>query len=138
MINVKSSVPCVKKLMFVSVFSVALIVFSALTSAFGAALCGGRTAVLGGVVCDLSPIGGGSGSCYYFGTDKNANGTIEGGSSDVCKMVGPDEKFRDVSCAEACRLNNNCRDAKCPVSASRDLKQVVKEMNVEVKAIRKE
>ena len=85
--------------------------FSATASA--AALCEGRWVLVGGVPCDMLPIGGGSVTCLFFGKDINANGTIEGNSADVCTLLDADNRHRSFPCVDACNYTNNCEHKYC-------------------------
>ena len=85
--------------------------FSATASA--AALCEGKWVLVGGVPCDMLPIGGGSVTCLFFGKDINANGTIEGNSADVCTLLDADNRQRSFPCVDACNYTNNCELKHC-------------------------
>ena len=89
----------------------AFMMFSA--SASAAALCEGRWVLVGGVPCDMLPIGGGSVTCLFFGKDMNANGAIEGNSADVCMLLDADNRRRSIPCVDACNYTNNCELKHC-------------------------
>lgn len=89
----------------------AFMMFSA--SASAASLCEGRWVLVGGVPCDMLPIGGGSVTCLFFGKDMNANGAIEGNSADVCMLLDADNRRRSIPCVDACNYTNNCEHKHC-------------------------
>ncbi|WP_156355180.1 hypothetical protein [Pseudomonas endophytica] len=100
--------------MFLTLF--ALVGFS--SSASSGALCDGGWVLVGGSNCDLFPIGGGGGTCLLFGADINANGSIEGNTTDICQVLDSGNKYHDISCATACGID--CSKQYCMKSASTD------------------
>ena len=94
--------------------SALFILFGIVAPAYGAALCNGGPALLGGVRCDMLPIGGGSALCLFIGVDNNANGRVEGGTSDTCILIDANNKQHPgYSCTQACRNTNDCSRPQC-------------------------
>lgn len=109
---------------------VLFVLLGAASPAFGAALCNGGPAMLGGVTCDMLPIGGGSALCLFIGYDRNANGRVEGGSSDTCILIdAANEQHPNYSCAEACRNTDDCSKPQC--ISSKDIGPEVKKIRAE-------
>ncbi|MQT60388.1 hypothetical protein GHO41_23980 [Pseudomonas sp. FSL R10-0399] len=97
-----------------SIGSALFILLGAVAPAYGAALCNGGPALLGGVACDMLPIGGGSALCLFIGVDKNANGRVEGGTSDTCILIDANNKQHPgYSCTLACQNTNGCSRPQC-------------------------
>lgn len=108
----------VKKILAHGVLYIALTLLGLTSVASASAYCQGKLALIGGVYCDLLPVGGGSALCLLWGKDINANGAIEGGTSDVCSIMDPRNDFYEISCAKACSLANDCKKLQCPGSLS--------------------
>lgn len=97
-----------------SIVGALFILLGIVAPAYGAALCNGGPALLGGVTRDMLPIGGGSALCLFIGVDKNANGRVEGGTSDTCILIDANNKQRPgYSCTQACRNTNGCSRPQC-------------------------
>lgn len=94
--------------------SALFILLGIVAPAYGAALCNGGPALLGGVRCDMLPIGGGSVLCLFIGVDNNANGRVVGGTSDTCILIDANNKQHPgYSCTQACRDTNDCSSPQC-------------------------
>lgn len=124
----------IRKIVFNYILGALVVLFGAAGPAFGAALCGGGPVFLGGMTCDMLPIGGGSALCLFVGYDKNSNGRVEGGSSDTCIFIDAGNKQHpNYSCQKACGYTDDCSKPQC--FSSDNVGQVVKKIWAESSAL---